>query len=85
MLNEAQIETFERDGYLIVENVLSVDELATLGSAADAGPGEMASDLLRPKAVRIWHDQALYKEPGGCVTDPHQDRGVLGRTHARLL
>jgi ectoine hydroxylase-related dioxygenase (phytanoyl-CoA dioxygenase family) len=116
VLNEAQIETFERDGYLIVENVLSVDELATSGSAVDAGVsrrsqwddrnveektlyeqsfvqcinlwedhedvrpltfhaglGEMASDLLRAKAVRIWHDQALYKEPGGRVTDPHQD------------
>ncbi len=35
--------------------------------------GAMAATLLRTKAVRIWHDQALYKEPGGRITDPHQD------------
>jgi ectoine hydroxylase-related dioxygenase (phytanoyl-CoA dioxygenase family) len=23
--------------------------------------------------VRLWHDQALYKQAGGRVTDPHQD------------
>ena len=28
-------------------------------------------------AVRLWHDQALYKEAGGRETDPHQDHGVL--------
>lgn len=32
-----------------------------------------AARLLGVQAVRIWHDQALYKEPGGRVTDPHQD------------
>lgn len=32
-----------------------------------------AAALLGADAVRIWHDQALFKEPGGRPTDPHQD------------
>ena len=32
-----------------------------------------AADLLGVDRVRLWQDQALYKEPGGRVTDPHQD------------
>ena len=40
----------------------------------DPRVGEMAARLLDASAVRIWHDQALYKEAGGRVTDPHQDR-----------
>ncbi|HIF98473.1 MAG TPA: hypothetical protein EYQ54_15860 [Myxococcales bacterium] len=36
--------------------------------------GKMAADLLGADAVRIWHDQALYKEAGGRETDAHQDR-----------
>jgi ectoine hydroxylase-related dioxygenase (phytanoyl-CoA dioxygenase family) len=35
---------------------------------------ETAARLLGVDAVRLWHDQALYKEPGGRVTDPHQDQ-----------
>lgn len=35
--------------------------------------GETAARLLGVDAVRLWHDQALYKEPGGRETDPHQD------------
>lgn len=34
----------------------------------------IAAQLLGADAVRIWHDQALYKEPGGRPTDPHQDQ-----------
>jgi ectoine hydroxylase-related dioxygenase (phytanoyl-CoA dioxygenase family) len=33
-----------------------------------------AAALLGVNAVRIWHDQALYKEAGGRETDPHQDQ-----------
>jgi ectoine hydroxylase-related dioxygenase (phytanoyl-CoA dioxygenase family) len=116
VLSESQIQAFERDGYLLVEDVLSPDEIETHGSAVDAGVlyrskgddraiedktlyeqsfiqcinlwedhedvrpltfhprlGEMAAELLRAPKIRIWHDQALYKEPGGRVTDPHQD------------
>jgi hypothetical protein len=35
---------------------------------------ETAARLLGVGAVRLWHDQALYKEPGGRETDPHQDQ-----------
>jgi ectoine hydroxylase-related dioxygenase (phytanoyl-CoA dioxygenase family) len=35
---------------------------------------ETAARLLGVDAVRLWHDQALYKEPGGRETDPHQDQ-----------
>src|SRR5262249_27441637 len=35
--------------------------------------GEAAATLLRVPAVRLWHDQALYKEAHGRETDPHQD------------
>jgi ectoine hydroxylase-related dioxygenase (phytanoyl-CoA dioxygenase family) len=34
---------------------------------------EAASELLGVPAVRLWQDQALYKEPGGRITDAHQD------------
>ncbi|MGB5758767.1 MAG: phytanoyl-CoA dioxygenase family protein, partial [Acidimicrobiales bacterium] len=34
---------------------------------------EAASQLLGVERVRLWQDQALYKEPGGRITDPHQD------------
>jgi hypothetical protein len=33
-----------------------------------------AALLLGVEAIRIWHDQALYKEAGGRETDPHQDQ-----------
>jgi ectoine hydroxylase-related dioxygenase (phytanoyl-CoA dioxygenase family) len=34
----------------------------------------MAARLLGVDAIRLWHDQALYKEAGGRETDPHQDQ-----------
>jgi ectoine hydroxylase-related dioxygenase (phytanoyl-CoA dioxygenase family) len=37
------------------------------------GLGEAAATLLGVDAVRLWHDQALYKEAHGRETDPHQD------------
>lgn len=38
------------------------------------GLGQAAAELLGVAGVRLWHDQALYKEPGGRLTDPHQDQ-----------
>ena len=35
--------------------------------------GRAAAELLGVDAVRLWHDQALYKQAGGRGTDPHQD------------
>ena len=33
----------------------------------------IVKDLLKADHVRLWHDQALFKEPGGRITDAHQD------------
>ena len=33
----------------------------------------MAAQLLGVSSVRLWQDQALYKEAGGAPTTPHQD------------
>jgi len=38
------------------------------------GVAETAAFLLDAPAVRLWHDQALYKEAGGRETDAHQDQ-----------
>jgi ectoine hydroxylase-related dioxygenase (phytanoyl-CoA dioxygenase family) len=35
---------------------------------------EAAAALLGVPRIRLWHDQALYKEPGGRETDAHQDQ-----------
>lgn len=34
----------------------------------------IAAQLLGADSVLLWQDQALYKEPGGRITDPHQDQ-----------
>lgn len=34
---------------------------------------QAAAELLAAPSVRLFHDQALFKEPGGRETDPHQD------------
>jgi|SRR5690554_451523 len=33
----------------------------------------IARDLMGASGARLWHDQALFKEPHGRVTDAHQD------------
>lgn len=35
--------------------------------------GSIARSLLEVEHVRLWHDQALFKEPNGRVTDVHVD------------
>jgi ectoine hydroxylase-related dioxygenase (phytanoyl-CoA dioxygenase family) len=35
--------------------------------------GSIAKQLLKASKIRLWHDQALYKLPGGDATLPHQD------------
>lgn len=41
--------------------------------STDPRPAALAAHLLGVKAVRLWHDQALFKEPGGRPTDAHLD------------
>jgi len=36
--------------------------------------GQIAADLLGVDGVRVYHDQALLKEPGGGITPWHQDQ-----------
>ena len=36
--------------------------------------GRIAAELLQVKGVRLYHDQALYKEPGGGITPAHADQ-----------
>ena len=36
--------------------------------------GQAAAELLGVPALRLWHDQALYKEAGGRGTDAHHDQ-----------
>ena len=33
----------------------------------------IAKELMKADRIRLWHDQALFKEPGGRITDAHQD------------
>jgi ectoine hydroxylase-related dioxygenase (phytanoyl-CoA dioxygenase family) len=35
--------------------------------------GQAAAELMGVRAVRLWHDAAVYKQPGGRRTDAHQD------------
>src|SRR5262249_3274506 len=35
--------------------------------------GQAAAELLEVDGIRVWHDQALYKQAGGRQTDAHQD------------
>ena len=107
---------FRRDGFVVVPDLLSDEELSLYGRAVDEAVarrkrhdtrtieqkslyeqsfiqcmnlwedspavlpltfhrriGATAAALLGVDRLRLWHDQALYKEPGGRVTDPHQD------------
>ena len=110
------VEAFRRDGFVVVPDLLTPDELERYGAAVDEAVavrsrhdtrplaqrtryeqsfvqcqnlwedspdvrpltfhplvGGTAARLLGVGAVRLWHDQALYKEAGGRETDPHQD------------
>src|SRR5262245_52723924 len=107
MLTDAHIADFTRNGFVVVPNMLSDEELARYGAAVDAAVAsrmawdqrrldeksryeqsfqqcinlwedhlevrpltfhpricEAAARLLGVPALRLWHDQALYKEAG---------------------
>ena len=115
-LSQAQVEQFQADGFLLVEDFFSGDELDGFADAVDAAVAYRTSDdrrnledknlyeqtfvqcmrlwedhadvrpftfhpklcaaaaaLLQVDRVRLWHDQALYKEAGGRKTDAHLD------------
>ena len=117
MLAAATIERFRRDGYVVVDGLLTDNELAhyeplvtTAVAQRKSGDtrslaekslyeqsflqcinlwedypavrpltfhpkvGQAAAELIGTNGVRLWHDQALYKEAHGRATDPHQDQ-----------
>jgi ectoine hydroxylase-related dioxygenase (phytanoyl-CoA dioxygenase family) len=67
----------ERDTYgkafLQIMNLWEVDEQVKKFTLAKRF-ARIAADLLGVENVRIYHDQALYKEPGGGFTPWHQDQ-----------
>jgi ectoine hydroxylase-related dioxygenase (phytanoyl-CoA dioxygenase family) len=116
LLDGRIVERFRHEGFVVVPDLLDLDELDGYGAAVTAGVhartavgvrpyaersryqqsflqcmnlwedrpdvrpltfhprlGQAAAELLGVDAVRLWHDQALYKEPGGRPTDAHQD------------
>lgn len=117
MIAPALVDAFRRDGFVVVDGLLTDEELdhfeplvtaaVERRSAADVRPleertpyeqsfqqcqnlwedfpalrpltfhqrvGHAAAELLGAPAVRLWHDQALYKRAGGRGTDAHQDQ-----------
>src|SRR6478735_3641237 len=67
----------ERDTYgkafLQIMNLWKVDENVRKFTLAKRF-AKIAADLLGVENVRLYHDQALYKEPGGGFTPWHQDQ-----------
>lgn len=67
----------ERDTYgkafLQIMNLWEVDEAVRRFTLAKRFAG-IAAELLGVEQVRLYHDQALYKEPGGGHTPWHQDQ-----------
>jgi phytanoyl-CoA hydroxylase len=122
-LSKAQIESYRNDGFVVIENFLTPDELehwrnsvgeaiASRGTTKLAGRekeakwqsgdgyydrvfvqrinlwqdspamrklmldprlGKMAAELANVDGIRIWHDQALIKQPWGNPTGWHLD------------
>ncbi len=115
-LSIEQVERFKADGFLLVEEFFTDDELERYGESVDVAVRHRTADdhrqlaeknlyeqtfvqcmrlwedhpdvvpftfhpklcaaaaaLLETDCVRLWHDQALYKEAGGRQTDAHLD------------
>jgi hypothetical protein len=67
----------ERDTYgkafLQIMNLWTQDEAVARFTLARR-MGKIAADLMGVDGVRVYHDQALFKEPGGGPTPWHQDQ-----------
>lgn len=59
--------------FLQLQNLWCADERVRGFSLAPRF-GQIAADLLGVDAVRMYHDQAIFKEPGGGPTPFHQDQ-----------
>jgi len=76
-LNTEHLPLEERDTYgkafLQVSNIWQRnDQVAEFAYSADLA--RIATELLGVRGVRMYHDQALYKEPGGGITPWHADQ-----------
>lgn len=65
-------DTYDR-AFLQVMNLWEVDEVVR-AFVFDHRLAAAAAALLGVRAVRLYHDQALYKEPGGGMTPAHADQ-----------
>jgi ectoine hydroxylase-related dioxygenase (phytanoyl-CoA dioxygenase family) len=80
----------ERDTYgkafLQVMNLWSIDETVKHFTLSKRFAG-IAKQLMQADGVRLYHDQALFKEPGGGHTPWHQDQFYwpLGSDHTVTL
>lgn len=76
-LNTEHLPLAERDTYgkafLQVSNIWAQDEVVK-DFAFSRDLARIAAELLGVPAVRMYHDQALYKEPSGGVTPWHADQ-----------
>jgi hypothetical protein len=66
-------DTLLRRAFLQIQNLWWADEGMRRFSLAKRF-GQIAADLLGVDAVRMYHDQAIFKEPGGALTPWHQDQ-----------
>lgn len=75
--NKEKRKIEDRDTYgkafLQIMNLWKADEAVRKFTLAKRF-AKVAADLLGVENVRIYHDQALYKEPGGGFTPWHQDQ-----------
>jgi ectoine hydroxylase-related dioxygenase (phytanoyl-CoA dioxygenase family) len=117
IVDPALVREFQERGFVVVPDLLTLDELADFRALVAAAVAERtaeddrrleertryeqsfvqcqnlwedhpevrpltfhprvaqaAAELLGAASVRLWHDQALVKEPGGRETDAHQDQ-----------
>ena len=76
-LNTQHLPLEERDSYgkafLQVANLWQHSEVARQFVFSERLAG-IAADLLGVRGVRLYHDQALYKEPSGGITPWHADQ-----------
>lgn len=115
-IEPAAVAEFQRNGFVVTDDIFSAEELQRLGAAVDGqvavrnasdtrlvgekttyeqsfiqcmrlwetdsvvrefafhpGLAQTAADLLGEDRLRLWQDQALYKEAGGRETTAHQD------------
>ena len=76
-LNEVETPLEDRDTYgkafLQLMN-LWVEDTGVKGLIFSKRIAKIAADLMRVDGVRLYHDQALYKEAGGGITPWHADQ-----------